>query len=327
MENHQGKIRYIKKFGSSTPILVPSFSSKGFPHVKELHNYLKQKLTDASLVSTYDLHYEYLQFDQIYESDILFVDSGGYERNQEHDISDIYGTLHFSKEWNENLYEQQVSKLTPITDIVLVNFDYTESFPLEEQIARAKAHFDKFPEFATDFLCKPISNEETLINVDDVIQKIKLLAPFDVIGFTEKELGHSILERANSIFRIRKALFNAGLDTPMHIFGCLDPLSVVLYYLFGADIFDGLSWLRFSFKNGTPTYMNHYALSSGLWDRHDGEVKVIGYAENLEELSQLKNRLVKFAQSSDRDDLGVKKECLDELKRILDRIGVLRSNE
>ncbi|NHN35334.1 hypothetical protein [Paenibacillus agricola] len=327
MKNHQGKIRCIKKYEIFTPVLIPSFSSKGFPQIQELHNYLKFKLTAASLVSTYDLHYGYLNGDEIYESDILIVDSGGYERNQEHDISDIYGSLYFPKEWNETLYEQQVKKLKPITDILLVNFDYVECFPLKEQMARAKATFEKFPEFATDFLCKPISSDEAIINVNDVIHKSAAFFVFDVLGFTEKELGHSILERANSVYRIRKALTVAGLETPIHIFGCLDPLSVILYYLCGADIFDGLSWLRFSVKNGTPTYMNHHAISSGLWDKYDTEVKVIGYAENLEELSQLKDRLVKFTESSDWSCLGIKKEDFEQLNRIFERIEGLSDNE
>ncbi|MFM1654585.1 hypothetical protein ACI7RC_21185 [Brevibacillus sp. B_LB10_24] len=327
MENHLGKIRYIRKLGSSTPILVPSFSSKGFPHVKGLHDYLKQHLTDASLVSTYDLHYRYLLSDHIYESDILFVDSGGYERIREHDVSDIYGDLHFPSEWNENLYEQEVSKLKPITDIVLVNFDYWESSPLDVQINRAKGHFEKYPEFASDFLCKPISNEDVLINVEDVIKKIKLFAPFDVLGFTEKELGHSVFERALNIFRIRKALSDAGLDTPIHVFGCLDPLSVTLFFLCGADIFDGLSWLRFSFKNGVPSYFNHYSISNGLWQRHDSEVKVIGFSENLSELVQLKNRLTKFSQSSNWDELGLTKNNLNQLMLILKQLEVQKSSE
>lgn len=320
MKNHQGKTRCIKKYESPTPVLIPSFSSKGFPQVQELHSYLKSKLTAASLVSTYDLHYEYLQGDEIYESDILIVDSGGYERNQEHDLSDIYGSLYFPKEWNDNLYEQQLKDLKPVTDIVIVNFDYVEFYPLEEQINRAKSTFEKFPEYATDFLCKPISTNEVIINVDDVIKQLALFSIFDVIGFTEKELGHSVFERANNIYRIRKALTVSGLEIPIHIFGCLDPLSVILYYLCGADIFDGLSWLRFSFKNGTPIYKNHYAISNGLWDKNDSEVKVISYADNLDELSNLKDRLVKFTESSDWSYLGLNEEEFEQINRIFESI-------
>ncbi|CAN7557090.1 hypothetical protein LJR015_000958 [Peribacillus frigoritolerans] len=320
MNQHLAKIRNIKKMDYNTPLLVPSFSSKGFPHVKDLHNYLKEKLTEVSLISTYDLHYEYFELDQIYESDILIIDSGGYERNQEHDISDIYNSLYIAKEWNKSLYENQVKMLQPITDIILVNFDYQEVYPLKVQIQNAKEHFEKFPVFASDFLCKPSSKNDIFIDIDNVIQCIDLFSHFDVIGFTEKELGNSIFERARSIYRVRQALTSAGLDSPIHIFGCIDPLSITLYFLCGADIFDGLSWLRFSFNGGTPTYFNHYALNYGLSDRPDNEVKILGYVENLEVLAQLKSRLITFAQSSDWEDLYLSSREVQEIKLILTRI-------
>ncbi|VTR48215.1 Uncharacterised protein [Actinobacillus pleuropneumoniae] len=322
MVNSQGGVRSIKKFGMHTPMFVPSFSSKGFPHVKSLHHYLKEKLTYASLVSSYDLHYEQLDIDNIYESEILFIDSGGYERNYDHDISDIYGTLHFPSEWNEELFEKQVEKIAPITDIVLVNFDYIDkSLPLEEQIYRAKVLFEKYPGYASDFLIKPISSEEILINVDEVINKVSFLESFDILGFTEKELGSSILDRASNIYKIRKALSGVGMDTPIHIFGCLDPLSATLYFLCGADIFDGLSWLRFSFNNGTATYLNQYSINSGLWNRDENEMKLIAYSENLDELSVLKNKLENFHRSSKLEDLGLKDSDLREILLIFEQIN------
>ncbi|MGG1678743.1 hypothetical protein ACIFOT_23930 [Neobacillus sp. NRS-1170] len=317
MNQYLAKIRTINKIDYNTPILVPSFSSKGFPHVKELHNYLKGKLTEVSLISSYDLHYGYLDPDQIYESDILIVDSGGYERNKEHDISDIYNSLYIAKEWNESLYENQVGMLHPFTDILLVNYDYQEGYPLNQQVQFAQNHFQKYPDFASDFLCKPTSNNGFFIDVDNLIQSIDLLFSFDVVGFTEKELGNSIYERATNIYRIRKALTGSGLATPIHIFGCIDPLSIILYFLCGADIFDGLSWLRFSFKDYIPTYLNHHALNHGLWDRPDNEVKIIGYLENLEVLSQLKNQLIAFAKSLDWEELHLKPREIQEIKRIL----------
>ncbi|WYQ42427.1 hypothetical protein NST67_21085 [Bacillus sp. FSL W7-1321] len=320
MNQHLAKVRSIKTINYETPILVPSFSSKGFPHVKELHNYLKEKLTEVSLVSAYDLHYRYLELDQIYESDILIIDSGGYERNQEYDISDIYNSFYTAKEWNEDLYKKQIGMLRPVTDILLVNFDYQEAYPLEEQIRLAQKHFDSFPNFASDFLCKPTSTDALTIDINSLTKCTHLLSPFDVVGFTEKELGNSIFERASNIYKIRKGLEKAGLDTPIHIFGCVDPLSITLYFLCGADIFDGLSWLRFSFQKDSPTYLSHYALKHGFWDRSDNEVKTIGYIENLEILTSLKNRLITFAQSSDWDKLNLEPKALQEIKYILRRI-------
>lgn len=314
------KIRQISKLDYSTPILVPSFSSKGFPHIKKLHYYLREKLTDVSLISTYDLFYGYIDADQIYESDILIIDSGGYERNKDHDISEIYNSLYIAKEWNETQYEKQVTKLRPITDILLVNFDYIDGLPLKEQIQLAQQHFKKYPQFASDFLCKPTSKDLLIIDINNVLKNIHLFSTFDVLGFTEKELGNTIYERATNIYRIRKALIQAGSEVPIHVFGCLDPLSVILYFLCGADIFDGLSWLRFSFIDGTPMYINHYALNYGLWDKSDNEVKMINYLNNLEELINLKNKMNAFVHSSDWDDLQFKANQIYEVKLILTSI-------
>jgi hypothetical protein len=320
MKHHLAKIRTIKKLDYNTPMLVPSFSSKGFPHVKELHNYLKEKLTEVSLVSTYDLYYDNLNSKQIYESDVLIIDSGGYERNQEHDISDIYNSLYIPREWNEKLYEGQVASLEPITDILLVNFDYKEAFPLKMQIELAQKHFEKYPHFATDFLCKPTTKDSIFLDVETIIKSIDHLCSFDVVGFTEKELGNSIYARANNIYRIRKAFIDAEQDTPIHIFGCIDPLSIVLYFLCGADIFDGLSWLRFSFKDTVPTYLNHFAINSGHWNSPDNEVKIISYLQNLEELSKLKKKLIEFTESLDWEKLQLKTREEQEIKLILSRI-------
>ncbi len=47
-----------------------------------------------------------------------------------------------------------------------------------------------------------------------------------------------------NIAKLRKALDKAGLNIPLHVFGSLDTVTTPLYFLAGADIFDGLTWLR-----------------------------------------------------------------------------------
>lgn len=49
------------------------------------------------------------------------------------------------------------------------------------------------------------------------------------------------------------------LDIPIHIFGSLDTINTPLYFLAGADIFDGLTWLRFAFHEGYTMYKHNYA--------------------------------------------------------------------
>ena len=61
-----------------------------------------------------------------------------------------------------------------------------------------------------------------------------------------------------TIAHIRIAMKDSGANAPIHIFGSLDPVTTPLYFIAGADIFDGLSWLRYTFSNGDAYYMESY---------------------------------------------------------------------
>lgn len=118
------------------------------------------------------------------------------------------------------------------------------------------------------------------LKIESIVQNIHRLEEFDIIGVTEKELGNSILGRMRNIAKIRRALEKAGLDTPIHVFGSLDTITTPMYFLAGADIFDGLTWLRFAFHEGHTIYKHNYgALTLGIstpaevvdgrcWDRN-----------------------------------------------------------
>ena len=41
-----------------TPLLLPSFSSKGFPEVASIIEYCSELIDNVVLVSAYDLHYQ-----------------------------------------------------------------------------------------------------------------------------------------------------------------------------------------------------------------------------------------------------------------------------
>ena len=55
------------------------------------------------------------------------------------------------------------------------------------------------------------------------------------------------------------------METPIHVFGSLDTVTTPMYFLAGADIFDGLTWLRFAFHGGYTVYKHNYgALKFGV---------------------------------------------------------------
>src|SRR5690606_15759698 len=111
---------------------------------------------------------------------------------------------------------------------------------------------------ASCFLCKP-SKTSTYIDVQTLINKVTNLENFDVIAFTEKELGGSLIKKCENVIKIRQALISKGLNKPIHIFGCLDPLAIIIFFLCGADIFDGTNWLKFTFYDNLAIYTNNYA--------------------------------------------------------------------
>src|SRR5258705_9970580 len=85
-----------------TPLLVPSFSSKGFlfkeiktRQISEVTDFIEvsaQVLTESILVSAYDLHRRHIQpasrISKI--APVVFIDSGGYEVSDIHDFPAIY---------------------------------------------------------------------------------------------------------------------------------------------------------------------------------------------------------------------------------------------
>ena len=76
---------------------------------------------------------------------------------------------------------------------------------------------------------------------------MEALKRFSVIGIAAREAGSSFLKRCSSIVMLRNLLNDAGLDMPIHVFGAINPYEALAYFFCGADIFDGLNWLRLAF--------------------------------------------------------------------------------
>lgn len=320
MNSQHSKQRMVTTIEALTPLIVPSFSSKGIVGVGNLHNYLKPYLSEASLISAYDLYHGFINQQNIYESHILFIDSGGYERIKDHDLSDIYGQEHAPKTWNMGLYNQQLAELDNLSQMVFVNYDSEVPVSIHEQVTVATNTFMKYPNVASDFLYKPTKENQAFIDIDSYCENVGLLTRFDILGFTEKELGASVLQRCCNIYKIRTELAEANLDTPIHVFGCIDPYNILVYFLCGADVFDGLSWLRFSFQDWQPTYFNSYAIVSGKWAMDDLDVKALSYAENLTKLNELKRRMVRFIETRDWNVFEFDQGTVMEIQKLLDEV-------
>lgn len=224
---------------------------------------MEEFITEAVLVSAYDIHYNHFSWKQLTFPEVIFLDSGGYEARVEHDLSEAYGQDYRPKAWTEKDHRHVVSALQSNVPVVLITYDSPRRHsPIEKQVTSALKLKHDFPNFIHEVLIKPDTKNE-LIEPDCVKKVINELKEFSIIGFTEHELDNRIVGRMEKIAAVRRILDAAGISAPIHVFGSLDSFSAVLYFLSGAEIFDGLTWLRFGFHNGQTIYRQNYGAIRG----------------------------------------------------------------
>src|ERR1700744_3935008 len=81
-----------------TPLLLPSFSSKGFPKVAKMLKTMEEYIADELLVSAYDVHYKVLNPPFDFAS-AIFLDSGGYEASKDAELSETFEGEYVAKDW------------------------------------------------------------------------------------------------------------------------------------------------------------------------------------------------------------------------------------
>lgn len=238
-----------------TPMLVPSFSSRLNIDICETIEIMSKYISTPILISAYDLYYSD-DFPTIDFPDIIFIDSGGYECAIDTNISEIGYYNPESFNWDKNTYLETLNGLPDDIPTVIISYDSPKiREPIENQIKNAEDLFDGKNNVLKEILIKA-EEEGSVINPDSVIENIDTISSFDIIGFTEKELGDSLFNRMTNIARIRQEMDRNDIQIPIHIFGSLDTLTTPLYYFSGADIFDGLSWLRLTYHEGDTFILN-----------------------------------------------------------------------
>lgn len=245
-----------------TPLLVPSFSSKGFPEVGKIIELTQPFLDSQILVSAYDLYHGHIPSDiDLNFPPLIFVDSGGYEASQDRALQDPArpGNTEYlpsDEEWKKEKYEKIINAWDKIPPTIFVNFDHpNKRVALNEQISDALKLGGASTQLEREFLIKPNTEHKQYLDVDEICANIKKLSPFIAIGVTEDEIGNTPLKRMVQIGRLRKAMNDANMDLPIHVFGSLDTITTLLYFVMGADIFDGLTWLRYAYLDGDTIYL------------------------------------------------------------------------
>ena len=331
------KLRLTNEPLLSGPLLVPRVSSKGFPLTEngltELGAALErvsQEIDEALLVSAYDLHHGKLpDGDRLLGSEhhktiyatprLLIVDSGSYELDPfDFERGETQRSPHSPEEFARANWEALVDKLPQDRELLVVS--YAKVGPAqpsyEEQRETAQRFFARRNHLHSDFLLKPQAHDR-LLDVAKLTPDAKNLRFFDVIGVTHKELGVSLLDRLVMLARLRILLNTNGCkDTPIHVFGSLDPILTSLYFMAGTEIFDGLSWLHYAYVDGLSIHPDHWSALPvrGTIRARQERLDRLRHSSNLLEIGSLKDRLKRWANEPDRyDHLGPQHKKLREI--------------
>ena len=281
----------------TTPMLVPSISSRINLKYEETMKTIGAIVDGPFLVSAYDF-YQSDKKVSITFPDLIFLDSGGYECNKDQDVSDsgLYNPK--QKPWDRKLHLQTINKWKNKIPTVLISYDHpSERYPIIKQIELAKDLFKRRKRFLKEILLKTESKESIRIKVEKVIENLDQLKSFDIIGFTDKELGNTVFKRMQNIAKIRKAMDEKGMTNKIHIFGSLDTITTPLYFISGADIFDGLSWLRHVYHKGNTLYLDSYGPMLYGADEDQRRIWIQVVYSNYRYLRNLKDIMERFVTS------------------------------
>ncbi len=295
VEYPHADIRRIHKLEVSTPLIAPSFSSRGFPHISNVWEEFKHKLYGVCLVSAFDVAVGRIPADATDVVNVVIVDSGLYETSKEYSSGKLHASA-LTGEWTRARYHDSVRDIGQKGNVILVNFD--EAGKLEEQIERSSEDFSHAPRAVSDFLVKP-TDPTGLVNLPKLTQHQEALRQFDIIGITAREVGNSFLRRCGSVVTLRNLLNDTGLSTPIHVFGAINPYEVLTYFLCGADIFDGLNWLRLAFRSHASLPVDESAMEDMKWNLTDLDLLAEEWTHNLRFLYQLQEALRRYAANGD----------------------------
>ena len=317
-EHPHAQNRGIKKLQVRSPLIVPSFSSRGVPCLAQIHAEMKYRLYGVCLISASDLSKGIIPADAIDISNITILDSGVYESNDKANFANLRQASPSDSDWSRNQYHETLCSIDRQANIIVVNFDQPGS--IEEQIENATADFDHIPDITSDFLVKP-ANFEEIVNIPKLSNYTSQLNRFDIIGVAADEIGNSFIQRCSAIVMLRDILTIGGLDNPIHIFGAINPNEVFAYFFCGADIFDGLTWLRQAYRQRGIITMIEASTEEMKWNLPDQELYISEWTNNLRFLHCMQEEMRRYITTGDLANLSEKFPAASKAAHIADIAG------
>ena len=285
-----------------TPLLVPSFSSR-IRDIEKIFRASEEIIDGPFLISAYDVKNKKINppFDF---SGPVFLDSGGYEVSRDSDLSDVGDENSNPEDWPESDYNSVVSAWTVEFPTVFISYDHPKiRLPIPEQIDRAKKFVMPDGDSMREILLKPEKGQKFL-PIENIEEHVRDLAGFGAIGVTEKEVGNSIFQRMLNIATLRRALARVGIDVPLHVFGSLDTVTTLFYFVAGADVFDGLTWLRYAFKDGRTYYRQDFGTVELGIDTKAPKIEALCWSRNYQYMKELQRGMRRFLDNRDFGEFG-----------------------
>lgn len=291
------KLTFPNQFELRTPLLLPSYSSR-VPKIENIFRTTEEFVDGPILISAYDIAKGHLSAPYDW-ANTVFLDSGGYEISKGTDLSDVGEELPRDREWSREEHAQLITSWASHCPVVVVNYDHpAERCSFKEQIAHSKSL--SLPANALrEILLKPETPSQHFINMTSLTAAVRLLDGFDVIGITEKEIGNSVFDRMQNIAILRLALKSVGIKAPLHVFGSLDTTTTLFYFVAGADIFDGLTWLRYAFKDGRTLYKQDFGITDIGATVKAPAIEAVCWSKNYNYLQEMQREMRTFLNAYD----------------------------
>lgn len=237
LEKEQGPYRSrifsLSKEGGDpiyTPLFIPSVSSTVDRDWRRTVSALASSSATKGnpiLISAFDVYSAKKLPKQLNAFQAIVLDSGGYEARKQH------------RPWSRPRFTRATSRVK--ADIsVGFDGDGVKNFTIDRQFEDQLWALERVPEGSLRTLLLHLDTDYNTEKTTDLLQKHA--TQYDIIGLTEHSLGISFDQRVRRLHEFRLALDAHGIVRPIHVFGTDHPLSIVIYSLAGADMFDGLGW-------------------------------------------------------------------------------------
>jgi len=224
-----------------TPFFFPAISSvKTNFSIDECLSLIQKIGYEGFLISSYDIyHYSKDKKTEILKivseatdgNFLTLLDSGHYEAFWYHDNT-----------WSFKMLESILSKIS-------IDFCFSYDIFWDEKKKKKEYLKETITSIAKTAGMQKSGTTIPLLHSDpdyfpNFVQKVVEEINPEVIAVPERELGVGIFERAKTVKEIRKALDNTNRQIPLHLLGTGNPISILIYSMCGADLYDGLEWCK-----------------------------------------------------------------------------------